>query len=334
MQTEDNRLFDRLLAAYISNEITLEDKERLFGMIMGSDVYKRQYEEAARLNTFIRLPVFESHKQEDYILLKDRVNHGEPLKWIRLNRYGHLGRAAVVVLLFLITSFGSVFVYERLLNGKETTGWVEASTPIGGQAKLLLPDGSIVWLNAKSELKYSPQFGISERKLFLSGEAFFQVGKNERLPVSVQSGDMEIVATGTMFNVRSYADDGQSEVQLLEGGIDVTIADRTYSLVPDEKILYDKALASATIGPADASSAIAWTKGKLSFYQASIPDIYKMLERHFDVRIRIESQDLRDEYFFGSINLDMSLSEILNYLDVDKKYRIELEDDVIVVRDK
>ncbi len=332
MQDYD-QLFDDLLATYFAHEITEEDTEKLFSLIMESEAYKQQYEKAARLNTLLHLPIFESHKQEDYFILKEKgqIRSDERFVKTHSNRFTSLRRIAAAVLLMLSSSLGSIYLYEHYLT-RETFRWIETSTPSGGQTKLLLPDGSVAWINAKSEIKYSTRFGTADRELHLNGEAYFEVNKNKKLPFSVHTGNMEVIATGTMFNIRSYTDDSISEVQLLEGGVDVLIADKRYSLEPDEKIVYNKQLAIAAVEPVDAQRAIQWTKGKVSFYQASIPDIYKMLERHFDVRIQIDSEELKNEYFLGSINMDMSLSEILNYLDVDKKYKTELQKDVIVVR--
>lgn len=332
----NDQLFDKLLTAYFSHEIAVEDKEKLFSMILESDAYKQKFEKAARLNTFVHLPIFKSHKKDDYILLKekrgiqaDKRSVKSQIKWFTI-----LGRVAVAIILIAAGSLGTIYISDKQHETEESLSWAETSTPFGGQTRLLLPDGSVAWVNAGSELTYSSRFGTTDRKLYLNGEAYFEVSTNKTLPFSVHTSDMEVIATGTIFNVRSYTDDNQCEVQLLEGGVDILIAEKRYSLKPDEQIVYDRTLALASIEHVDATMAIQWTKGKLSFYQASIPDIYKMLERHFNVRIQIDSEELKNEYFLGSINLNMSLSEILNYLDVDKKYKIEVRKDIIVVRKK
>jgi ferric-dicitrate binding protein FerR (iron transport regulator) len=98
--------------------------------------------------------------------------------------------------------------------------------------------------------------------------------------------------------------------------------------------MWDRKAGKAQVETIDAGMAMQWTKGKLSFYQASIPEIYRMLERHFNVRIEIGSEELKTEYFLGSINLEMSLSGILSYLDIDKKYRVEVKDDIIIVKNR
>ncbi len=329
-------LFDRLLTEYISQTISAEDKELLFSMVGKSDVYKRRFEEVARLNTLLHLPQFKSTKDSDYLLLKEKLqfnsthkNKGRKISW-----YGMLRKLAAAAVILTIVSLGSIYLYEKTLVIDDVSRQLVASTPLGGQTRLLLPDGSVAWINAKSELKYDVGFGTTDRRLHLQGEAYFEVNKNEKLPFSVSAGDMEVIATGTIFNVRSYIDDNKWEVNLLEGGVDVVVSDKRYTLHSDEKAIYDKTTASVTVEPTDARMAAQWTNGKLSFYQASIPDIYKMLERHFNVRIQIDCEELKEEYFLGSINLEMSLSEILSYLDIDKKYKIEITNDVIVVKRK
>jgi len=335
MQDKD-QLFDRLLTEYFSREISMEDKEKLFSMIMESASYKEQYEKASRLNALLHISVFESEKQTDYQLLKEKAHIGTDKQFGRKSpsKMIILRNIAAAVILVLASSLASVYLYEKHQNKEEPISWVETSTPLGGQTRLVLPDGSVAWVNAKSELKYNSRFGIIGRHIYLDGEAYFEVKKNEEQPFTVHGDSMEVVATGTRFNTRFYRDDDKWEVNLLEGGVDVFVADTCFSLIPDEKITYDKTSASAIVEKTDAYLAAQWTRGRLSFYQASIPEIYKMLERHFNVRIRIDSEELKKEYFLGSINLEMSLSEILSYLDVDKKYRVELENDIIIVKKK
>jgi len=333
MQDKD-QLFDRLLTEYISQTISSQDKELLFSMIRESEVLKERYEEVVKLNTLLHLPQFKSNKDKDYLLLKDKLQFSSDRKnnKRKISWYGALGKVAAAAIILVMVSFGSIYLYKGTVNIDSPLGLTETSTPLGGQTRLLLPDGSVAWVNAMSQLKYGSGFGTTDRQLYLEGEAYFEVNKNDQLPFSVSAGNMEVIATGTIFNVRSYKDDNKWEVDLLEGGVDVVVSNKRYKLQSDEKAIYDKISASVSIEPTDAYMAAQWTNGKLSFYQASIPDIYKMLERHFNVRIQIDSDELKEEYFLGSINLEMSLSEILSYLDVDKKYRIELNGDTVIVK--
>ncbi|MDR0575142.1 MAG: FecR family protein [Tannerella sp.] len=332
---QNDQLFDKLLAEYISRKISAEDKEKMFSMILQNLSYKEQFEEAMKLNALLRIPVFESSKEANFLLLKEKANIGSGNPYKRnAQRLTTLRNIAAAVMLILLSSISSIYMYTKYIHLNEDISWIETATPLGGQTRLLLPDGTIAWINSKSELKYSTFFGTTDRHLYLKGEAYFEVKKNKKLPFSVHTGDITVTATGTQFNVRSYPEDNKWAIDLLEGGVDIDISGNLYSLVPDEKIIYNRALDLVVIEQVDAYLAAQWTKGKLSFHQASIPEIYKMLEEHFNVRILIECDELKKEHFMGSINLDLSLSEILNYLDVDKKYKIEVKNNTVSVSKK
>jgi len=331
---KNNQLFDKLLAEYFSNEISPEDKETLFNMVNKSAFYKEQFEKANKLNALLTIPYFESHKNADYRELQKK-GHIYGTKYTsgkKSKAFQFFSRVAAILIFMVISSITSIHIYKKYSLAENPTTWVETSTPLGGQTKIILPDGSTAWINAKSNLKYSSQFGNTDRNIYLDGEAFFEVKKKGNLPFSVQSGNMKIVATGTQFNVRSYPDDNIWEVDLLEGGVNVLISDNSYMLTPDEKVIFERSGFTAKIEKTDAFIASQWTKGKLFFHQASIPEIYKMLERHFNTNIQIECEELKKELFLGSINLDMSLTDILKYLDVDNKYKIEINNHGFLVK--
>ena len=322
--------FDTLLNRYLTGSISDEEREMLFSMVMCSPRCRESYEKAAKLNTLLRVPVFDSHLEADYrsLVRQRNLGAGRPRRMLAVLR-----RVAAAAVLVLVSSTLSVWLYSKSQPALPV-GTVETSTPLGGQTRIMLPDGTVAWVNAKSELKYGSGFGSTDRNLTLEGEGYFEVAKDERLPFRVHAGKMTVSATGTRFNVRSYPDDRKWEVDLSEGGVDISVSGRSFSLSPDQRVVYDRDADLARVEQSVADLASRWTTGKISFHQASIPEIYRMLERHFDVRIEIGSEELKKEYFLGSINLDMSLSAILSYLDIDKKYRVTLRDSVIVVDKK
>ncbi len=347
MQDKD-QLFEVLLKKYFAKEISCNDRELLFSMIMESVHYKELYEATAKLKTYQHVTSMESRKGEKYNELIKRIDTEPKSKKL----WFVLGRVAAVVVLVISTSIGSVYLYKTYIDktGTDEIAMLETSTPLGGESKILLPDGSVAWLNAKSELKYSISFGKNDRKLYLSGEAYFEVSKNKELPFIVSTEDMEVTATGTVFNVRAYLEDDQTEVQLIEGGVDVLAAKQVYHLKPNEKVVYvkttqkamklgekevyDKIAKKVVEGQNETHDPTQWTQGKLSFDRASLSEIIKDIERKFNVTIRIESEQLKSEYFMGTINMDLSLDDVLRFIDVDKKYEIERQGDTIVIRDK
>lgn len=332
MQDKDI-LFEELMSNYISGSITDEEKVSLFALVEESDLYRERYNEMVKLYALLHVPAFEARKKDRYSLLKEKLC----IPSVRLSDrrwFIYVRSAAAVVLLMVSVSVGSIFIYDRMDNSADAL-YNEMIVPLGSQTKIQLPDGTTAVLNSGSIIKYPLSYGKKERTVYLNGEAYFEVAKDKEKVFQVHAGDMKVKVTGTKFNLRHYQDDHLTEVSLVEGGVDVAVKNKSIHLKPDEKAIYDRNSGLFYSEGTDARKASVWTTGRLSFVNASFVDILKDIERKYNVKIRVESKMAADEYFSGSINLDMSLQEVFNFIDVDKKYRFELHTgDVITLRDR
>lgn len=189
------------------------------------------------------------------------------------------------------------------------------SSPYGATRKLVLPDGTEVWLNAGSELRYEPDFNNSRREVTLQGEAYFDVKANAEKPFIIRTGKMNIRVLGTSFNVKAYPEDQLSEASLIRGAIEVSPAsqpDRRFILKPNDKIvlLNQQLKASPGIMPPEEFAALqqqgytvskisvdpadnlvaetAWLSNRLVFMNESFEDIALRLERKFEVKVIFE----------------------------------------------
>lgn len=145
--------------------------------------------------------------------------------------------AAMVVIVF----FCGTIAFQsgkRVLRNQLTQITVEA--PYGSKTKLYLPDGTLVWLNAGSKMSYAQDFGINERSLNLSGEAYFEVTRNEEIPFKVHTEELDVKVLGTKFNFRNYKDDLEAKVCLLEGKVALNTRQKETILHPDQQALLDK----------------------------------------------------------------------------------------------
>ncbi len=215
---------------------------------------------------------------------------------------------------------------------RETT----LTVPRGSRLKAVLPDGSTVWLNSGSRLRYNSDFGREERHVSLDGEGLFNVKKDPGRPFTVEAGEMAVRVTGTAFNLRNYETDSLATVHLVNGRVAVSCepSGATATLVPDQVASLDKRTGRMVVRNADARRSTDWTDGRLTFDNVSFPTLLKDIERHFDVRIELEGSDLDNESFSGSINLSMPLGEILDYIDVDHKFTWQREGDLIRIHKK
>jgi transmembrane sensor len=155
------------------------------------------------------------------------------------------------------------------------------STPNGGQFQVVLPDGTKVWLNSASSLKYPTAFAGKERDVTLTGEAYFEVAKNKYMPFKVQSAGQTVEVLGTHFNINAYADEPVIKTTLLEGSVKVTTGDgRLPALLhPGQQSVLSHDRPEIMVSDADTAQAVAWKNGLFDFKDADVASIMRSLGR-------------------------------------------------------
>lgn len=263
----------------------------------------------------------------------------------------------------IVLGTGSIY----FLSGKKkvvATARQEISSVVtknGNRTKIMLPDGSQVWLNAGSNLDYNNStFNKEIREVSLNGEAYFDVIKNEAKPFIIRTKKMDIKVVGTSFNVRSYNDEKTAEASLIKGAIEVTLKDRkdqTIVLKPNEKISIateeEKQLILKTgekIAVKKNSAAvpqivvkelkpnptnniipeIAWTQNRLYFEDASLEDIGPRLEKWFGKNVLIQDESLKKIRYTGNFENE-TIETVLSYLKLSRSFNFKIENDTVVI---
>ena len=197
------------------------------------------------------------------------------------------------------------------------------STPRGGQYQLMLADGTKVWLNASSSLRYPVAFSGKERNVELTGEGYFEVAKNESMPFKVKVNRMEVDVLGTHFNVNAYADESSIKTTLLEGAVKVINEHSANILSPGEQAQLNKDGQVHVTSQVDLDGVVAWKDGYFQFNQSDLKSIMRQISRWYDVDIRYEG-DVPDRKFGGDISRTSNISEVLKILDISQvHFRIE-----------
>ena len=194
---------------------------------------------------------------------------------------------------------------------------VVASAAHGQVREMLLPDGTKVWLNQSSVLKYPRAFEGKERHVYLDGEAYFEVSKNPKKPFRVKANGVTIRVLGTHFNVNAYAADSLVETTLLEGSVSVSnnANGKQMILKPNETAIYRKSTGILSMHiNANAQNEISWREGILSFNDISMGEIARQLSHHFNVTIQIKSEQLRNYKLNARFKQNETLEEILEML--------------------
>jgi ferric-dicitrate binding protein FerR (iron transport regulator) len=216
------------------------------------------------------------------------------------------------MLILPLSVFWGIKGYINYSTAKET--WVEIKAPAWTRVQFSLPDGTTGWLNSNSSVRYNGTFN-SDRQVTLTGEAFFDVFKDEKRPFRVSTDEIMVKALGTRFNVASYENEKNVEVVLEEGKIELSGKEihRSHLMDPNELIVFDrvsKSLSSETVQP---QKYISWTEGKLVFRNDPVDIIARRLERWYNVDVEVM------EGFTGDLRLratftDENLEEVLYFL--------------------
>jgi len=307
---------------HLSGNISDSEEDVLLDILNSDHKYKALYNEMAKTRAISLIPLIESEKASNYKLLLKHINNGL-LSYSRPNLMQYFFKIAAIVIFVLSTSISTYYVYTEY-NSRNNELSYETFVPHGSQSKVILPDGTVAWLNSGSTLKYNNLYGSKSRSVHLTGEGYFEVQKNPKKPFLVYANKIKIKVLGTVFNVRAYSNEASVVVNLLEGKVDISLditnPTKIVSLLPNKKMVYNKLNNTIAAYKTDAARSATWTTGKLCFVDASLEDISKDLERRFDVRIIIRSKKNNAELFSGSLNLNQPLENILEYIDVDNKY--------------
>jgi len=203
------------------------------------------------------------------------------------------------------------------------------STPHGGQYKLTLPDGSKVWLNAASSLKYPTAFSGNSRQVEVTGEAYFEITKDVNRPFKVQVNQMEVEVLGTHFNVNGYEDEHIIHTTLLEGRVKINTQEGSNFLNPGQQAQLQKSGKIKLINDADLEEIMAWKNGNFQFENADISVVMRQLARWYDVDVEYKGNVSR--HFIGTISRSVNLSQVLTMLEQTGEVKFKIEGRKVIV---
>ncbi len=220
-------------------------------------------------------------------------------------------------------------VYAKDSSISKSTALHTLSTPVGGQYQVTLADGTKIWLNAATTIKYPPAFGGNERKIELRGEAYFEVAKNERKPFKVLMGDSTtITVTGTHFNVQAYQNEKEQQVTLLEGSVIVANAGSEIKLEPNtQALIKNKRMTKNAVS--DAEEITGWKDGLFVFHDAPIESIMRQIERWYDAKVVYKAEI--KQLFNANILRKEPLIKVLKLLQLNGYVHFKIENKTIYV---
>ena len=223
-----------------------------------------------------------------------------------------------------------VYTISEQRNDHEKLNYNTIETPKGGQYQILLPDGSKVWLNAASSLKYPSSFTKSNQRLVsLKGEAYFEISTDKTRSFIVHSANQEVKVLGTHFNINAYTDEPETTTTLIEGSVKISplineVADFTAErrLKPGDQAM--RSISGIRIRHVDVEEAIAWKNGQFVFSSESIAAIMRKISRWYNVDISYEG-NVSALKFTGTLSRYAQVTEVLQMLEMTNKVKFEIK---------
>ena len=232
----------------------------------------------------------------------------------------------------VISNFPDKELVYKIMNDtmKTETIYNTVTVPRGGEYKLVLADGTIVWLNSDSHIRYPVTFSGNTRQVELEGEAYFEVAKDVEKPFIVRMNEYNVRVTGTQFNVRNYLNESLATT-LVEGGVQIERKGKVDRLRPGQQAVLENN--EIRIRVVNVEEQVAWRHGAFGFTQCRLENIMEELARWYDVDVFYMNQQVKDYHFSAWFKRSSSINEVINILEKTKKISLDLKGRILTVKD-
>lgn len=239
-------------------------------------------------------------------------------------------KTASVAAMFVVALFIGLFLDKGIKISDNQ--YVTIESPRGEKAKVILADGTVVWLNSESQLTFSNDFKGDIRLVSLSGEGYFDVKKDPQRPFVVRTPNADIKVFGTRFNVCSYPDEQLVEATLEEGKIGVYISGKPnpVEVDPGQRMVLDKQSGEVLLKKVDTDLYTSWKENRLKFDNALFGDVVKKLERWYDIKIILDKDMKHSERYTMTIKTE-SLREVLKRLQITTPMSYKIEEEKVLI---
>jgi ferric-dicitrate binding protein FerR (iron transport regulator) len=286
--------------------------------------YREQWENASgrEMPPEVRARIFRAIVKR----MKGEALRLAPGRWVRY---------AAAVFAGAVISFGLRTISDRAPAVSEPLpGDFVVFADKGQRSNIVLPDGSKVWLNSHSKITYPRDYGVRERSLSLTGEAYFEVAKDPGKRFLVNAGDMQVEALGTSFNVKAYDGDREAVATLFSGSLQAVVRGKTFTLEPDQYAAFDREENRLLIGRAEnVAYASMWRDNELAFNRLTMDEIAVMFDRLYNVKIHFESEKIRNYRFSGVIK-NNSLDNVIEIISLTAPISYRHKGDTIILNER
>ncbi len=323
-----------MIIAHLDGEISTEELQRLFRWISKSRENLRYYTELKDIWEASVSNASEiagtAHEWKRFLGNIDHKHIKPGLSYKRVLNMWY----KVAAVLVIVTLVGSAII---MFTGRSEPIYLTATTPRGSISQILLPDSTLIYINAGSEIKYNIGENQKRREVSLNGEAWFQVSTMDHKPFVVHTSSYDVKVLGTEFNVKAFESDLKVETTLEKGSVMISPSEtskmfKVVELLPNEQFVYDKKEKSLKVRKVNAKQYSAWKDNKLIFINMSLEELIVVLERKYGVDIEVENSSILKYHYYGTIKNE-TIIEILEMLMKTLPISYKIEDQKIKIID-
>lgn len=288
-----NDHYDQLIAKSLSGNASRDELRELEEWKAGSVENRRLYQKSLKLWQTSPFWISNETITGDYNRISFRIVRYIASQRKKQKVFIVIYKAAAILLIPLFIVFG--WYYLKSSQDKRPVYYTEIAAPEGQISKCTLADGTEVWLNSGTTIRYNTRYNEQCRDIILEGEAYFKVSADKAKPFRVQANTVKIQVHGTSFNVAAYSSSEAVETILEEGSVEIILKDRkdrSVLIKPGDRAVYDIEKQKISIEKVDPELYTAWREGKFLFKDAALSDIFKKLEQVYNVSIEFEDASI------------------------------------------
>jgi ferric-dicitrate binding protein FerR (iron transport regulator) len=327
--TKENNYYERLITKYLDGQASEDDTRELLEWIEENEKNREYFFQIRAIwqDTGALAIYFDPDKE--WKKLHRRIN-----KVRRLNRNGFWFRIAQFAALFFIAFLVGWFVKNQYIEKPEKS-WLKVKVPTGQVTQLTLADSSKVWLNSESTFRYPSDFS-KDRKVFLSGEAYFEVENNKELPFTVKTDYIDVQVLGTRFNIRAYQKDCEFLATILEGKValmDGKSGDTRSTLYRGDQAQFKRRNNELNVHKLNDNpeSSIDWIKGRYEFHDQPLSQVLNFASRWYDVKFVVKDKELKETRFTGVMKREYPPEQLLDLISRTEEINIQKVRDKIII---
>ena len=308
----ETEIMQELAFAYFVGKISKADEKKLFEFIQKEEQNYQQFKDWER--AWMLSEKEDLRTAREWESLQCRIRTHEAVNPMISKSGSDLWRWAIAIAAMFVLIVGGTWVVLNTTTFMNKAQYIVFEAPYGEKSKMTFPDGTVVWLNAGSSLKYSNKYNTDDRVVELEGEGYFEVAKKKKIPFVVHTRGYDVVVKGTKFNVTAYPEDSNITTTLMEGAVELLKEKQHIAMKPGESVTLNVVSGKFTLTKVNPDVSKAWSENRIEYDNISLRELAAKLSRQYDVKIHLLTEEVGDKRFSISLRNQETIGEVMSAL--------------------